>query len=100
MDIRLRKATKEDAFAMAELINFAGEGMPLYLWEKMAEDGETAWDVGRRRAQRDEGSFSYVNAVLAELNCDVVASLIGYRLGDEPEEIDYDNFLYYFEAKW
>ena len=36
--ITFRQATKDDAMALAELINFAGEGMPYYLWEGMAED--------------------------------------------------------------
>jgi hypothetical protein len=34
---------------LAELVNHAGEGIPLYLWDQMAEPGEAAWDVGRRR---------------------------------------------------
>ncbi|HEX6094114.1 MAG TPA: hypothetical protein VFZ07_12215, partial [Dongiaceae bacterium] len=57
-----RPAVIEDAPILAELVNYAGEGLPLYLWGKMAAAGESAWDVGRRRAARDEGSFSYRNA--------------------------------------
>ena len=83
-----RHATPDDAHALAELINFAGEGLPLHLWERMAEPGETAWDVGRRRARREEGSFSYRNAVVAEEAGRVVACLIGYPLPDQPEPID------------
>ncbi|HEX6015694.1 MAG TPA: GNAT family N-acetyltransferase [Geminicoccaceae bacterium] len=83
-----RHATLGDAHALAELINFAGEGLPLYLWEQMAEPGETAWDVGRRRARREEGSFSYRNAIVAEEGGRVVACLIGYPLPHEPEPID------------
>jgi hypothetical protein len=49
-----RRATIDDAPVLAELVNYAGEGMPLYLWGKMAQPGETAWDVGRRRAARLE----------------------------------------------
>ena len=56
----------------------------------MAEPGETVWDVGRRRARREEGSFSYRNAVVVEQEGAVVASLIGYPLPDQPEPIDYD----------
>jgi ribosomal protein S18 acetylase RimI-like enzyme len=85
-----RRATPEDAEALAELINFAGEGLPLYLWARMAEPGETAWDVGRRRARREEGSFSWRNAVLAAPAGEVAACLIGYPLPDAPEPIDYD----------
>ena len=64
LDTRIRPATKADAHALADLINFAGEGLPLYLWKKMAEPGETAWEVGRRRAKREDGGFSYRNATV------------------------------------
>lgn len=84
-----RHATPDDAPALAELINFAGEGLPLYLWTAMAEPGENAWEVGRRRALREAGSFSYRNAVVAEADGRVVASLVGYALPDRPQPIDY-----------
>jgi ribosomal protein S18 acetylase RimI-like enzyme len=85
-----RPATEGDAQALAELVNIAGEGLPLYLWGRMAEAGESAWDVGRRRAMRETGSFSYRNAVVAEVDGRVIAGLIGYPLPDRPEPIDYD----------
>ena len=85
-----RWATPEDAPALARLVNFAGEGMPLYLWEKMGqESNESAWEIGEQRAQRETGSFSYRNAVLREENGTVVACLMGYAL---PEELDPDRF--------
>jgi hypothetical protein len=40
-----RPATSDDAIVLAELVNYAGEGMPLYLWGQLAEPGEAAWDV-------------------------------------------------------
>ncbi len=83
-----RRATPDDALELAEFINMAGEGMPLYLWEGMAEAGETVWDVGQRRARREEGSFSYRNAVVREEAGKAVATLIGYPLRDEPEPWD------------
>lgn len=86
----LRPATKEDAHSLADLINFAGEGMPLYLWGKMAAQGESAWDVGRARACREEGSFSYLNAVVVEHGSDVASCLIGYVIDDKPDTIDPD----------
>ncbi len=86
----LRPARPEDAEALAELINYAGEGLPVYLWERMAESGETVWDVGRRRARREEGAFSYRNAVVLEQDGRVAACLIGYSLPDAPELIDYN----------
>jgi ribosomal protein S18 acetylase RimI-like enzyme len=93
-----RSATPNDAVALAELINLAGEGMPLYIWGKIAEAGETAWDVGYRRARREDGSFSYRNSIVLEANGAVAACLIGYPLPDEPEPIDYDSMPPMFAA--
>ncbi|MDX2264908.1 MAG: GNAT family N-acetyltransferase [Hyphomicrobiales bacterium] len=90
LDPPFRRAALEDAPALADLVNFAGEGMPLYLWGKMAEPGESAWDVGRRRAARDEGSFSWRNAYVADAGGRAVACLIGYHIADPPEPIPAD----------
>ncbi len=88
LDPPLRPATPADGRAMAELINIAAEGLPLYLWEGMAEPGESGWTVGERRARRDEGGFSYRNTVLMEEDGRVAAGLIGYPLPDLPVPID------------
>jgi ribosomal protein S18 acetylase RimI-like enzyme len=89
-DITIRPATPNDACALAELTNFAGEGMPLYLWERWAEDGESAWQFGQRRVRRDEGDFSYRNAIIAEINEKAAACLLGYLIPSQPEAIDYE----------
>jgi ribosomal protein S18 acetylase RimI-like enzyme len=88
---KIRPASLQDVGALAELVNFAGEGLPLYLWEKMAQDGEDPWSVGRTRASREEGSFSYRNAIVIEHDHAVAACLIGYPLSEEPETIDEAN---------
>src|SRR5262249_2981596 len=63
------------------------EGMPLYLWGRMAQPGETAWDVGRRRAAREAGSFSYRNATIIEHDGQCAGCLIGYEVPDNPGAI-------------
>ncbi len=85
-----RPATPDDAGLLAELVNYAGEGMPLYLWEKLAGPGRTGWDVGRERARRDEGAFSYRNATLIEHEGEAAGGLIGYPIPDPPEPIPAD----------
>jgi GNAT superfamily N-acetyltransferase len=77
-----RRAEITDADALAVLVNYAGEGMPEYLWTGMAEGEQTAWDVGRQRACREEGGFSYRNAVVRDEGGQAVAVLIGYPLTD------------------
>jgi ribosomal protein S18 acetylase RimI-like enzyme len=85
-----RPATIDDATDLAELVNYAGEGMPLYLWGHMAEPGEAAGDVGRRRAAREEGSFSYRNATIIEHDGQCAGCLIGYAIPDNPEPVPDD----------
>lgn len=77
-----RKANSNDAAAMAELVNMAGEGLPLYLWSKMAGVGQSPWEIGHERAQRESGGFSYKNAIVREESGKVVALLIGYPLNE------------------
>jgi ribosomal protein S18 acetylase RimI-like enzyme len=82
MAIRLRPASKDDALDLAQLIDIAGEGFGSYLWSQAVKPGETALDVGKRRAAREDGGFSYRNATLAEVDGRVAGLLLGYRLAD------------------
>jgi hypothetical protein len=80
-----RRATPADAAAMADLVHFASEGLAFYLWSKMAGPGGDPCAIGRERAGRAVGAFSYRNAILAECDGRVAAGLIGYPLPDVPE---------------
>jgi ribosomal protein S18 acetylase RimI-like enzyme len=84
----LRPARAKDAADLARLADLAGEGLPAYLWAKLAEPGEDAFAVGARRVARDEGSFSWRNAVVAEIGGAVAGLLVTYRVGDAPEPLD------------
>lgn len=85
-----RPATIDDAEVLAKLVDFAGEGLPVYLWNQAKNRGETVWAFGRRCAMRKEGNFSYRNATVAEINGQVVGSLLGYKLAAKPGPIDAD----------
>jgi ribosomal protein S18 acetylase RimI-like enzyme len=89
LKLPFRPGRPEDAAALVELVNFAGHGLALYVWERLKSPGETAMEYGRSRAARDSGAFSYANAVVAERDGQCVACLIGYSQPDEPEPIDY-----------
>jgi ribosomal protein S18 acetylase RimI-like enzyme len=82
-----RLTAPQDAFALAELANFAGYGMQLYLWEKLAEAGQSPWDVGRKRAAREHGSFP-TETPPCEHEGQIAGCLIGYQIADIPESID------------
>jgi ribosomal protein S18 acetylase RimI-like enzyme len=77
-----RPATKADASALAVLVDIAGEGLPAHLWSTLKAPGGSILEVGRERATREEGGFTYRNAIVAEAGGEIAACLIGYRLDD------------------
>ena len=77
-----RPARLGDAAALAVLVDIAGEGMPNHMWRGLAAPGQSTLEIGRERARREAGGFSYRNAVVAEVAGEVAASLVGYRLDD------------------
>jgi len=74
---------------MAELVNMAGEGLPLYLWSKMAPAGQSPWALGQERARRESGAFSYRNTIVRMEGNAVAACLIGYPLEQTAPAPDY-----------
>jgi ribosomal protein S18 acetylase RimI-like enzyme len=87
VSLTIRPAVPADAADLARLVNIAGEGLPYYLWSKMARTGQDPWEVGRDRAGREQASFSYRNGVIAEAGDQIVGTLIGYPLPEAPEPI-------------
>lgn len=82
-DPAIRAARKADASEMVALIDCAGYGMPLWVWQGMQKTDEASvLEVGRKRAMRDEGSFSYRNAHILEDMGQVVGMLMGYPIED------------------
>src|SRR5262245_13250865 len=80
----IRPATSDDAPALADFVHFASEGLALRVWSKLAGPGGDAWAVGRERARRETGSFSYRNAFVLEADGAPAAGLIGYPLPEAP----------------
>lgn len=78
----IQNAKKEHAAELAYLLNSAGEGIPKYLWSDMAEDDQDPMDVGRMRASREEGGFSYRNARVSVENDKVQGMVVSYKLPD------------------
>jgi ribosomal protein S18 acetylase RimI-like enzyme len=86
-----RPAKRDDAAALADLVHFASEGLALHVWTRIAGPGGDPWQIGRERARRETGSFSYRNSVVIEDPAgQVAAALIGYALPDAPEPIAQD----------
>lgn len=75
---------------LAYLVNLAGEGLPYYLWSQIAEPGESPFEVGRQRACRESGGFSYRHAWVIEQEQKAVSAIVGYPLQHEETESETD----------
>jgi ribosomal protein S18 acetylase RimI-like enzyme len=82
-----RRATLADTVVLAELVQFASEGLALHLWTKLAGSSGDPWGIGRARVSSETGGVSYRNAIVAELAGQPVCGLISYALGDSAEPI-------------
>jgi ribosomal protein S18 acetylase RimI-like enzyme len=78
----IRLATAADAPALADLVNFAGHGLPLHFWTLAAAPGQDPWELGRARqaAKAAEGKV-----VVIDEGAGPIAALIGYAIGPAPE---------------
>lgn len=81
-----RTAMPKDGAALAVLVDIAGEGIPASFWRDLAGPGYSVLEMGRERARREEGGFSYRHATLAEVGDEIAAGLIVYPL-DEPYDL-------------
>lgn len=88
MDIRAAQA--DDAPHLVRFINMAADDLPLHFWRKSVGPDGDPWALGRERAARETGNFSYRNAWLAEIGGEVAACLLGYPADAEPGPIDPD----------
>lgn len=84
----LRAATRRDARHLAELVNYAGEGLPLHFWQSLAGPDGDPWAIGTERAGRDKGAFSYTHAIIATFDGEVAGAMIAYpiRAAASPED--------------
>ena len=90
--MKIRAATRDDAEHLAFLINLAGEGLPEFLWRRMAHEGQEPLVVGAHRAARNAGAFSFRNAAVLEIDGSVAGMLLSYPLPDPYEIGELDDY--------
>lgn len=81
------RAVLENSGVLAEFVEFASEGLALYLWSKLAGTSGDPWSIGRERVGGETGGLSYRNAVITELDGRPAAGLISYPLPDKPAPV-------------
>ncbi len=84
--IHLRAATPEDAPLMVDLVDMAGDGLPLATWSNHAPDEPRAFGIGH--ALRDRGGFTWRNAIIAEWADRAVGMLMCWPLPLEPQSLE------------
>jgi ribosomal protein S18 acetylase RimI-like enzyme len=85
--ISRRPATMEDTDDIVAFTIAAGDGLPLALWQAMAQAGEDPLALGRQRARRNGGGYSYTRAEMALVGEAIAGGIIDYGLGPEPDPI-------------
>ena len=63
--MEIRRARASDAADLVRFINMAADDLPLHFWRKSVGPEGDPWALGRERAARETGNFSYRNAWLA-----------------------------------
>lgn len=86
VEIEIRQAEVSDALALAKLIDIAGEGIPNWLWSKSVTDEKKPLDIGVERASREQGGFSYTNALVAEVMGEIKGMILSYPIDSAPQD--------------
>jgi ribosomal protein S18 acetylase RimI-like enzyme len=84
----IRPATARDVAHLVILVDIAAKGFAAHLWRLAAAPGQSALEVGRSRALRDVGAFTWRHAHLAEGAGDVAGLLVGYPIADPVDPAD------------
>ena len=73
-----RRATSDDAGALAEFVELASEGLAVYLWSTIAAGGRDPWEIGRARVRAETNPVFYGNAIVTDLAGQPAAGMISY----------------------
>lgn len=84
--IHFRDASPEDAPLMVDLVDMAGDGLPMATWSLHAPNDPRGFGI--RHAQRDRGGFTWRNAVIAEWAEVAVGMLMCWPLPLEPQPLE------------
>ncbi len=84
MTIKLRPATRNDAGALAELINIAGDGLPLTLWIRQTDSTRDAMTVGREQVADEDSVFGWTKASVAVVDGRLAGMILSHLTGDRP----------------
>ncbi|MDX2229789.1 MAG: GNAT family N-acetyltransferase [Leptolyngbyaceae cyanobacterium bins.349] len=75
-----RSATRDDCYAIAQLMRIASDGVSDYVWSTLTDEhpGLTPIEIGARRYANPDSLFSYKNCVLAEQAGEIIGMLLTF----------------------
>jgi ribosomal protein S18 acetylase RimI-like enzyme len=91
--INFRAAIKADCRAIASLQSIASDGVEDYVWAKQALPGEATLDVGQRRYERTDSSFSYLNVIVSENDEEIAGMMCAFPIHIDPNYVEKDPVL-------
>ena len=97
-DICFRPADVADSRTIAELFRHSSGGVADYIWQQLAEPGESLLDVGERRYARENTPFSYQNCIMAVRQGSIVGMMHAFLMEESVlrpfAELEVPNSLY------
>lgn len=87
-DICFRPADPADSRTIAELFRHSSGGVADYIWQQMAEPGESLLDVGERRYIREDTPFSYQNCIMAVRQGNIVGMMHAFLMEESTGQPD------------
>lgn len=89
----IRQAKKEDSYALAKMVNQAGQGpdtrgLDLSEWSLTAATGQDPFEVGQKIIEKEDGTYSYTNMRVLEVDGENAAMAMCFEAWTRtPEEI-------------
>ena len=87
-DICFRPADVSDSRTIAELFRHSSGGVADYIWQQLAEPGESLLDVGERRYAREDTPFSYQNCIMAVRQGNIVGMMHAFLMEESDDQPD------------
>ena len=87
--VTIRPAEKREAAELAILVDIAAHGFASWLWYGAVLHGvtDTAFERGRNKLREEPGPGNWRDALVAEVDDEVVGLAVGYSIGPEVLEI-------------
>jgi ribosomal protein S18 acetylase RimI-like enzyme len=83
-----RAATRADGLDLAAISDISTFGLSTYAWILTKHPTASPMAAGREQARQETGSFSYRNAMIAEIGGEVAGGIVGHFLDESYADVD------------